>query len=352
MSTSVSAQTPEDAAADSGRTPEPPRSVWQGRIAGLPLRQVLLVGSFFAICIFFTIAEPDGFLTEENLKNLVNDLPVIGMLAISVTVVLVLGEFDLSVPNVAALCGVIVALLTAHKGFDSGIVVWIAVLLGLLAATAAGTVNGLAVGYGRASAFVVTLAVGSIAAGLELLIQGRIELGATQIARLDLPTSLLELSDTKIWDLELAVVVLLVVAVVVGIVMVHSPWGRHVQAIGGNETAARLAGIAVRRTKVIAFVIAGLLAGVAGMLFTARQGYFANSMTAFLLPAYAAAFFGAAAVGRRGFSVPATLFGALYLSTLANGLRVMNEPLWVISVVQGGVLFITVLIARAGTRSA
>jgi ribose transport system permease protein len=326
---------------------EPPR---RGGLRRLPLRQVLLVGSFFAMVIFFSAAEP-GFLTGENLQNLVNDLPILGMLAISVTVVLVLGQFDLSVPNLAALTCVILALLAAQKGLDSGIALVLAVLLGLSASTLGGLVSGLAVGYGKASAFVVTLAVGSVAAGAELLVQGRIDLGQTQIARLDLPKPLLKLSDAHVLGFELSVVVLLVVALIVGLVLVHTPWGRHVQTIGGNETAARLAGVPVRRCKVIAFVVAGVLAGIAGVLFTARQGYFANAMPPFLLPAYAAAFFGAAAVGRRGFSIPATLFGALYLSTLSNGLTVMNEPLWVVSVVQGAVLFITVLIARAGSKS-
>ena len=87
------------------------------------------------------------------------------------------------------------------------------------------------------------------------------------------------------------------------------------------------------------------------MLFSSGNGYFANALPSYLLPAYAAAFFGAAGVGRRGFSVPATLFGALYLATLTNGLSVMSAPLWVASVVQGIVLFVAVLMARIGTTS-
>jgi ribose transport system permease protein len=266
------------------------------------------------------------------------------MMAIAVTVVLVLGEFDLSVPNVAALTALIVAILATQSSLGLILVL----VLGLLAATGAGSVNGLAVGYGKAQAFVVTLAVGSIAAGLELLVQTKINLGQTAIGVSNLPTSLQKLSTSHIFGFELSVWVFLIVALVVGLAIVHTPWGRHVQAVGGNETAARLAGVPVRRTKVTAFMVTGLLGGLAGVLFAARNGYFANALPPFLLPAYAAAFFGAAGVGRRGFSVPATVFGALYLSVLANGLTVMNEPLWVTSVVQGVVLFIAVLMARGG----
>jgi ribose transport system permease protein len=101
----------------------------------------------------------------------------------------------------------------------------------------------------------------------------------------------------------------------------------------------------------MAFMLTALIAGLAGVLFTSANGYFADALTPYLLPAYAAAFFGAAGVGRRGFSIPATVFGALYLSTLTNGLTVLNEPQWVSSVVQGVVLFVAVLMARLGSSS-
>jgi len=309
-------------------------------------RQIILVGSFFLMILFFILERPGTYLTTTNVQNLINGMPVLAMMGIGVTVVLILGEFDLSVPNVAALTSLVVAIMATQSSI--GIV--LVVIIGLLVAIAAGSVNGVAVGYGRAQAFVVTLAVGSIAAGLELLVQTKISLGQTAIGVSNLPSSIQKLSTSHIFGFELSVLIVVVVAAVVALTMVHTPWGRHVQAIGGNEVAARLAGVPVRRTKVIAFMVTGLLAGIAGVLFAARNGYFANALPPFLLPAYAAAFFGAAGVGRRGFSVPATLFGALYLSVLANGLTVMNEPLWLTSVVQGLVLFIAVLMAR-GSQS-
>jgi ribose transport system permease protein len=324
--------------------PSPPRApAW----ARGHYRQIVLVGSFFTMIVFFWLAGPSTYATSTNIQNLINGMPVLTMMAIAVTVVLVLGEFDLSVPNVASLVCVIISILVTQSGLGLVLVL----VLGLLAAVMAGSVNGVAVGYGRAPAFVVTLAVGSICAGLELLVQSKISLGQTSIPVASLPTSLQNLSVHHLFGFEIAVFVLLVVALIVGLVMVFTPWGRHVQAIGGNEIAARLAGVPVRRTKVIAFAVTGLLAGLSGILFAARNGYFANSLPPYLLPAYAAAFFGAAGIGRRGFSVPATLFGALYLSVLANGLTVLNEPLWVTSVVQGVVLFVAVLLARAGSSS-
>jgi ribose/xylose/arabinose/galactoside ABC-type transport system permease subunit len=311
-------------------------------------RQIILFGTFALMILIFSLAKPSAFLTATNIHNLVNAMPVLTMMAIGVTVVLVLGEFDLSVPNVASLAAVVIGVLSTQTSF--GLIV--ALVLGaVVVGLAAGAVNGTAVGYGRAPAFIVTLAVGSICAGIELLVQSKIHLGQTSIAVSSIPTSLQNLTLKHFLGFDLTVWVVLIIAAIVGSAMVLTPWGRHVHAIGGNETAARLAGVPVRRTKVSAFMLTGLLAGIAGMLFTSGNGYFANALTPYLLPAYAAAFFGAAGVGRRGFSVPATLFGALYLSTLTNGLTVLNEPLWVASVVQGVVLFVAVLMARLGQRS-
>jgi ribose transport system permease protein len=323
----------------------PARAGWMRTNAAAHYRQMFLVGTFFAMILFFVLKKPHTYATSKNIEDLINGMPVLAVMAIAVTVVLVLGEFDLSVPNVAALTSLIVGILVTQSSLG----VILALIIGLLAASLGGGINGVAVGYGRAQAFVVTLAVGSIAAGIELYIQTKIKLGQTAIGTTDIPSSLQKLSSIHVLGFELAVVVLLAVTLVLAIIMVFTPWGRHVQAVGGNETAARLAGVPVRRTKVIAFTVTGLLAGLAGVLFTARNGYFANALPPFLLPAYAAAFFGAAGVGRRGFSVPATLFGALYLSVLANGLTVLNEPLWVTSVVQGVVLFVAVLMAKVGS---
>jgi ribose transport system permease protein len=347
MTTAHSDTAVGDEVAGSDLVPEGPSGGRAPSWARRHYRQIVLVGSFFAMIIFFWLDGPSTYATSTNIQNLINSMPVLTMMAIAVTVVLVLGEFDLSVPNVASLVCVIVSILLTQSG--DGIV--LVLVLGVLAAITAGSVNGIAVGYGKAPAFVVTLAVGSICAGLELLVQSKITLGQTSIPVSSLPTSLQNLSLHHIFGFEIAVFVLLVVALIVGLAMVVTPWGRHVQAIGGNEIAARLAGVPVRRTKVIAFAVTGVLAGFAGILFTARNGYFANALPPYLLPAYAAAFFGAAGIGRRGFSVPATLFGALYLSVLANGLTVLNEPQWVTSVVQGVVLFVAVLLARAGSGS-
>jgi len=350
MSHTHQAATSEEQASATGAAAAPLESA---RKRSRPsLRKTIMFGSFLLMLVFFSLAKPDMFWSGQNLANVLNALPVLAMLAIAVTVVLILGEFDLSVPYVAALTTVTVAVASTQTGMPFVLVL----IIGLGLATIIGGVNGAAVGYGKAPAFVVTLAVGSMAAGIELFVQSKIDLGQTSIRVSTLPDVLQNLS-LNYWisfgdfKLEIATLLLVVVAVIVGIVMTLTPWGRHVTAIGGNEIAARLAGVPVRRTKVLAFTLTGLLAGLAGMLFAARAGYFNNALPAFLLPAYAAAFFGAAGVGKRGFSIPATMFGAVYLAVLSNGLTIMNVPTWVGTGVQGVVLFAAVLLARSKGRA-
>ncbi len=312
-------------------------------------RQLLLIGTFVVMLVAFAAASPDQFATWQNVRNGLNDLTVLALLAMAVTVVLYFGQFDLAAPAVASLAVVVVGVLTTTAGMGSGVLLIVAVLVTVLIGTSLGTASGLGVAYGSASSFVVTLAVSSVAYGLELLVQSQIGSGATSISRPSLPSPLLGLTDTRIAGLELTVFLTALIAVGLWFLMTRSVYGRNAQAIGGNEDAARLAGVPVERIKWMGFALGGTLAALAGLALAARSGYFSNSTTAFLLPAYAAAFFGAAAVGRRGFSIPATLFGVFYLQTLSNGLQALNQPVWMISVVQGLVLFATVMLARGRT---
>ena len=149
MSTSTSSATTGGAVAD-GPAPGPdPGAPARGGAVKTYLssryRQAILVGSFFVMILFFVLQEPDTYPTTGNIENLINGMPVLAVMAIAVTVVLVLGEFDLSVPNVAALTALIVGILVSQSSL--GLI--LALLLGLLVAATAGTVNGVAVGYAQ-----------------------------------------------------------------------------------------------------------------------------------------------------------------------------------------------------------
>jgi ribose transport system permease protein len=313
-------------------------------------RQALLVGLFVVMVAAFSIADAEHFLTWTNFKNAANQVPVLMLLAVGVTAVLRVGEFDLAAPAIAALVSGVAALLaTQASGFDTGGGVLLAMAVGIAVGGLVGATSGVSVAYGKAPSFVVTLAVSSVALGLELLVQSKITGGLTQISAITLPDTLRDVAGTKILGLSLSLYIALGLSGVVWLLLSRTAYGRHAHATGGNESAAQLAGVSVNRIKIIAFVISGLLAGVAGIVLVSQQGYLPNATASYLLQAYAAAFFGATAVGKRGFSVPATLFGVIFLATLSNGLAVLNQPLWISSTIQGAVLLFTVMLSRSRT---
>jgi ribose transport system permease protein len=329
----------ETAGPEADRRAAPPRLV----VLGSWRRQILLLAGFAAMVAFFSVEQSQTFPTVDNAKTILEGLVVLGFIAVAATVVLVLGEFDLAIPSAAALAAAVIAVLTTQTSLSGSVVV--AAAVGIGTATLVGATSGVAVAYGNAPSFVVTLAVSSVAGGAELFAQERIDSG-TQINRFLLPEGIRKITDTELLGVRAQVFLLLAAALVVSILLSRTVFGRQAHAVGGNESAARLSGVAVRRVKITGYVVGGMLAGVAGLVLVSQQGYFTNSGPPFLLKAYAAAFFGAAAFGRNGFSVPATLLGVLFLETLSNGLRLMGEPLWVTSVVTGGLLLITVLLTR------
>jgi ribose transport system permease protein len=327
-------------------TPERGRFLRPEAWTATVLRKTVLITSYVVMLLVFILAA-HGFATKSNLDVAVDAAVVPALLAVSVTVVLVMGQFDLSGPAVASLASIAIALTAGTGGLHSGAGWLLAIAAGIAIGVALGAVNGVGVAYGRASSFIVTLAVSSLAGGLELYLQSKIPQQGTTINSFQLPKALRQFTLSTVGGFALYVVVAAAVVLVFWLLLARSTFGRHAHALGGNEMAARLAGVPVRRTKVIGFVATGAIAALAGVVLVSSQGYFPDATPGYLLPAYAAAFFGAAAVGRRGFSVPATLFGVLYLETLANGLQVLNQQPYVISLVQGAVLLVTVLVARA-----
>lgn len=130
-------------------------------------------------------------------------------------------------------------------------------------------------------------------------------------------------------------------------VMSFTTFGRRLRATGLNPTAVSLAGISVSRARLAAFVLMGLLAGLAGVMVTSQGGsYFPNSGAGLLLPPYSAVFLGAAVVGRGRFSPGATVFGVAFIALLERGLTMLDQKSAVIQLIEGAVLFAAVVLAR------
>lgn len=319
---------PDLAAAPS--QPSLARRVATNRPAIATLFLVLLVG-------YFTLRLPDTYLTADNMKSILTQQSVLIVLALGVTFVLVIGEFDLSFASTLGLAGAVSILLMS----DHGVAPLIAILAALAVGVAVGTANGVAVAWGRAPAFIATLAAGSVAVGIEQLLTDN-ETIADRI-----PGSYLDFTLAEKAGLPLSTWLTLALVVIAIVLMSFTTFGRRLRATGLNPSAVTLAGISVSKVRLAAFVALGLIAGLAGVMVTSQGGsYFPNSGAGLLLPPYSAVFLGAAVVGRGRFSPGATVFGVAFIALLERGLTMLDQKAAVIQLIEGAVLLAAVVLAR------
>jgi ribose/xylose/arabinose/galactoside ABC-type transport system permease subunit len=307
-----------------------------GRLRRLSARDVAerwsLVLAFVAAFAFFAAARPDTFLTWDTARAILDDTSVLCVLAVGITAVLVVGEFDLSVGFVVGLAAAAGIATMAFRGWP----VWAAVAIALATGGFAGLANGVAVAIVRIPSFVATLAIGSIAAAIELAIT------KTSIFE-GIPESYLDLALTRVGTIPVRALIALGIVLLFLVVLRATVFGRHAASVGDNPAAALLTGVPVQRVRITAFVLAGLTAGLAALLVTSSAGsYYPNLGTGYLLPAYAAAFLGLSLGGGLRFNVLGSYLGVLLLGMVTTGLTMMNQPSWVAALVQGVVLIAAV----------
>jgi ribose transport system permease protein len=293
---------------------------------------LLLIG----LIAYFSAVRPDAFPTWANAKAILQSASILLILGCGLTVVLAIGEFDLSFSATIGLSGATAVLSMVNLGWP----MWLSILAAIGVGVIVGIVNGVAVAYGRAPAFIITLAVGSTATGLEVLLSGNNVVPG-------LPQPFINLTQGTALGVPNAVWISLVGVVVIYVLLEYTTFGRRLRAIGSNRRSAELSGLPVGRERVLAFVIVGALAGVAGvMLMSEASQYYPDAGASYLLSPYTAAFLGAAAVGMGRFGALSTLFGVLFIGILQTGLTMLGQPSWLVEVIEGAVLAFAVLLAR------
>lgn len=296
-------------------------------------RELRAVWMLLGVALILFIASP-FFLTSSNLMAIAMAASVTALLAIGQTFVIILGEIDLSVGAMLGFSAVI----TAKVLPGAGLVV--ALLAGVAAGVVAGLVNGLLVTKVNMPSFIATLASMSMLSGLTLYLTQGNPVGVGSDAFRAIGQGHILGVPAPIW-------ILLVCAVVFGILLARSRFGRQVYATGDNLEAAHLSGMPVTRVKVAAFVIAGVLAAIAGFILTARLGTAQPTAGKGLeLTAIAAVIIGGTSLtGGRG-AVVGTVIGALLLGTIDNGLNLLNVSPFLQDVVKGAVILFAVFVDR------
>jgi ribose transport system permease protein len=296
---------------------------------------------FGAVIIAFSIARPHTFPTGENAEAILTLAAPALIMAVGLTVVLVMQDFDLSFGAMIGLAGgaVTTFIVTDHMGFA------LAIILVLLMGAAAGLLNGFMVSYLGGNSFIITLAMGTVLTGIEFALTKQ------QTIYSGFPTEFLKIAQGTFLGLNNQIWIAFVIAVIMWALLDRTELGRYMYAIGGNQEAARLSGIRVKAFRVIGFMIVGVAAAVVGILLISLSSS-PNGGATYLLPAFAAVFLGAAVFRPGEFNVPGTVVGVLFLGVIQTGLIMLNFETYVINLVQGGILIAAVLISRLGAARA
>jgi ribose transport system permease protein len=284
------------------------------------------------LCAGFSIARPDVFATRNNILSILNEASILVIVSMGLTVCLIMGLYDLSISAVATVGNYMVCSLLVTQGNDPHLWLTIAAVIGMC--TAVGVVNGAIVSYLGISAFIATLAMGSILTGIMI--------GYSDMRTIvgGIPDGFLALGQESSLGIPNPVLIMLAIVVFLWVLLEHTQFGRNLYAIGGSVEGSKLAGIAVKRYALLALGLSGLCAGIGGMIAAANlsAGRPSGVGDAYLLNAFAASFVGASTLRPGQFHVVGTVVGVLIIAVMSNGLSVLGVQTYWQYIVQGVLL--------------
>ncbi len=281
------------------------------------------------IIVTFSFLSP-VFLTLPNLLNILQQSSINALIALGMTLVIISGGIDLSVGPTAAMSAVFGASLMV-----AGIPLPLAVVLTLGVGAACGLFSGTLIAWAGLQPFIVTLGGLSLFRAIALIFTGGNPV-------FGIPSSFRDMINSSLFGIPTPIVIVAIIALILWTVMNKTPLGEYILAIGGNEEAARVAGVPVRQTKITVYVISGILASLASLILIGRLGAAEPTIgTLWELDAIAAAAIGGASLmGGKG-SIFGTLIGVIILGALRNGLTLLNIQ------ATGLIIIIAMLIDRA-----
>jgi len=282
----------------------------------------------------------ERFLSWGNITTILESAMLPAIVACGLTVVLIMGQFDLSIQAVAGFATVFSAALMANFNLTLGSMLLIMVVVAL----AIGTIIGWFVAYRGLNALVVTIAAGSLLNGGEFFVSD------SKSIAVGIDPALVDFVRSSPLGIPMLVWIAPIVAGLVWLMLDKTRLGRELKAVGSNVEAAKFSGVNVRRVILVGFIITAVLCVLAGVLYTGRQAQ-AYPLTGLqvLLPSFAACFIGAAMFKVGKFNIPGTLVGALLASIVSNGLLLANVGGYTSYFFQGGILLGAVWFARAIT---
>ena len=311
-----------------------------GRIALVITSKYGTLIAMAIMILIFGLSVGSAFLSVNNLLAILNQSALTAIIASGLTLVLVVGEMDLSIGYAASLAGVLVTGLMAKQGLP----VFLAILITLAVGAGIGTVNGLLVTKARVNAVVATLGVGTVLIGLAF--------GYTAGSPIvQVPTAFTNITLSRFLGVQDPIWFMLIVVAILWVVLNRTPLGQRMQAVGANRNAARLAGIRADRSKISAFVFAGVGAALTGILLASLLGSgTVSAADGYLLDSFAAVFLGAATLRDGEFHILGTLIGVLVVNIGFNGLSLLGTPTFWQYIFKGGILVFAVALSTIARR--
>ncbi len=286
------------------------------------------------VVAIFSMLSPN-FFTTGNLINIFRQVSIIGIIAVGQTLVILTAGIDLSVGSIVGLAGAVSASVTLGTGNPL-----FGVLAGLLTGAAVGLFNGVMVSYFKLTPFIVTLATMTGVAGITLVYtNGNPIIVSEPVYKF--------IGQGYIGPVPFPVVLLVLVYLLFFFILRKTVHGHYIYSIGGNEKASILAGIQVKKHKVIVYTVSGLLAGLAAVILSARLSAATPvAGTGYELDAIAAVILGGTSLfGGKG-GVGGTLIGVLLLGVLTTGMNLINVSPFYQDVVKGAIVLVAVLLDR------
>jgi ribose transport system permease protein len=313
-----------------------------GGTLGLMERYGLVVLLIVVVAFFSLDPSTPQFATSANIKAVLSNEALTGIIALASIFPLVGGQFDLSLGPVMGLSSLICAGVMSKMGLPLGVAVVAAIAVG----AAIGTLNGIIVTKVKVSSIVTTLGMTSIIAALVTWYTS----GNSIIEGIN--PALTDLGTAQWLGIPCPLYFLAAVALVAWYVLGHTPWGRALQGVGANPRAAEIVGLPVNRLTLVSFTVGGTVAGVGGVLLLAVSGSGNPSVgPGYLLPALAAALLGATTIQPGRFNVGGTLVAVYFLAATVSGLTFLGAESWVKDMFNGVALVVAVGISMwSGAR--
>jgi ribose transport system permease protein len=306
---------------------------WQWEASGILVALIVLVATLSLLA--------PSFLSQYNLSVVARQASFVGLVALGQTLVLLIGGIDLSVGAAAGLSAIVGSLLLTKAGLHPYAVIPATAAFGMVL----GCINGFFVGRLRLNPFIVTLASWEIFAGLTLVITKGYPIRP-------LGETFRVFGQGTLFGIPVPVLIFICAGAVLTWVLAQTRFGRNIYAVGGNREAAELVGIRVWRVEFFVFGLAGLCAALAGILYASRMDSGQPSVgEGWLMGAITAAILGGTSLRGGQGTIVGTIFGALLMAVLANGIVLMNVSGYWERVIVGSVVLIAVFVDLVRRRS-